>query len=226
MLEISIIKCLQDNYSYLVRDKKTNLVAIVDPSEFLKVDQEINKKYKKLDFILNTHHHSDHVGGNLALKAKYKSQIICSAYDQDKVPGADIKKKDNDYFIFGETKFKIIHVPGHTLDHIIFYSEIDSVLFSGDTLFSLGCGRVFEGSYEQMFNSLEKIKKLPKNTKIYCGHEYTNNNGLFCLSIDKDNVRLKNRIEDVKIRDKKNLPTLPVTLGAVSYTHLTLPTKA
>ena len=101
MLEISIIKCLQDNYSYLIRDKKTNLIAIVDPSEFLKVDQEINKKYKKLDFILNTHHHSDHVGGNLALKAKYKSQIICSAYEQDKVPGADIKKKDNDYFIFG-----------------------------------------------------------------------------------------------------------------------------
>ena len=222
MLEISIIKCLQDNYSYLIRDKKTNLIAIVDPSEFLKVDQEINKKYKKLDFILNTHHHSDHVGGNLALKTKYKSQIICSAYDQDKVPGADIKKKDNDYFIFGETKFKIIHVPGHTLDHIIFYSEIDSVLFSGDTLFSLGCGRVFEGSYEQMFNSLEKIKKLPINTKIYCGHEYTNNNGKFCIKIDKDNLNLKKRIKEVKSKIDLKEPTIPITLQEEIETNIFL----
>ena len=143
MLEISIIKILEDNYSYLIKDKKTNLVAVVDPSEFQNVDEEISKKYKKLDFILNTHHHSDHVGGNLELKKKYSSKIVCSAYDQDKVPGADIKKKGNEYFVFGETKFKIIHVPGHTLDHIIFFLEIDEVLFSGDTLFSLGCGRIF-----------------------------------------------------------------------------------
>ena len=222
MLEISIIKCLQDNYSYLVRDKKTNLVAIVDPSEFLKVDQEINKKYKKLDFILNTHHHSDHVGGNLALKAKYKSQIICSAYDQDKVPGADIKKKDNDYFIFGETKFKIIHVPGHTLDHIIFFSEIDSVLFSGDTLFSLGCGRVFEGSYEQMFNSLEKIKKLPKNTKIYCGHEYTKSNLNFCSAYDSRNSLLKKKEIDIQKKLNSNQPTIPSTLEQEIKTNIFL----
>ena len=107
MLEIKIIKCLEDNYSYLLKDKKTNLVAVVDPSEFQTVDEEINKNYKKLDFILNTHHHFDHVGGNLQLKTKYNAKVVCSAYDQNKVPGADIKKRDNDYFIFGETKFKI-----------------------------------------------------------------------------------------------------------------------
>ena len=103
MLEIKIIKCLEDNYSYLLKDKKTNLVAVVDPSEFKTVDEEINKNYKKLDFILNTHHHFDHVGGNLQLKTKYNAKVVCSAYDQNKVPGADIKKRDNDYFIFGET---------------------------------------------------------------------------------------------------------------------------
>ena len=123
MLEIKIIKCLEDNYSYLLKDKKTNLVAVVDPSEFKTVDEEINKNYKKLDFILNTHHHFDHVGGNLQLKTKYNAKVVCSAYDQNKVPGADIKKRDNDYFIFGETKFKVIHVPGHTLDHIVFFSD-------------------------------------------------------------------------------------------------------
>ena len=222
MLEISIIKCLKDNYSYLIKDKKTNLIGVIDPSEFKAVEKEIDKNYKKLDFILNTHHHFDHVGGNLDLKMKYNSQIVCSAYDQDKVPGADIKKKDNDYFIFGETKFKIIHVPGHTLDHIIFFSEIDSVLFSGDTLFSLGCGRVFEGSYEQMFNSLEKIKKLPKNTKIYCGHEYTNNNGKFCIKIDKDNLNLKNRIREVKSKIDLKEPTIPTTLQEEIETNIFL----
>ena len=212
MLEIKIIKCLEDNYSYLLKDKKTNLVAVVDPSEFKTVDEEISKNYKKLDFILNTHHHFDHVGGNLQLKTKYNAKVICSAYDQNKVPGADIKKRDNDYFIFGETKFKVIHVPGHTLDHIVFFSETDEVLFSGDTLFSLGCGRVFEGSYEQMFNSLEKIKELPKSTKIYCGHEYTKNNAKFCTKIDKDNLKLKKRVKDVTNKTNLEEPTIPITL--------------
>tara|TARA_A100000164_G_scaffold173101_1_gene153709 strand:+ start:746 stop:1510 length:765 start_codon:yes stop_codon:yes gene_type:complete len=222
MLEISIIKCLEDNYSYLIKDKKTNLVAVVDPSEFQNVDEEISKKYKKLDFILNTHYHSDHVGGNLELKNKYSSKIVCSAYDRDKVPGADIKKKDNEYFVFGETKFKIIHVPGHTLDHIIFFSEIDEVLFSGDTLFSLGCGRIFEGSYEQMFSSLEKIKKLPDKTKIYCGHEYTNNNGKFCIEIDKDNSKLKKRIKEVRSKIDLNEPTIPSILQDEIETNIFL----
>ena len=107
---------------------------------------------------MNTHHHFDHVGGNLQLKAKYNAKVVCSAYDQNKVPGADIKKRDNDYFIFGETKFKVIHVPGHTLDHISYYSDNDKpILFCGDTLFSGGCGRLFEGTPDQMYHSLKKL---------------------------------------------------------------------
>jgi len=222
MLDIRIIKCLSDNYSYLIRDKKTNLVGIIDPSEFNPVDLEISKTYKKLDFILNTHHHNDHVGGNIDLKEKYNSKIICSIYDQKRIPGADIKKNDGDKFSLGETNFKIIHIPGHTLGHIAFYSEEASTIFTGDTLFSLGCGRIFEGTFEQMFESLKKIQNLPKNTMMYCGHEYTKNNGQFCVSIDKDNSKLKDRIQYVKNRAKKNLPTLPVTLGEELETNIFL----
>ena len=222
MLEITIIKCLSDNYSYLVRDTKTNLVGVIDPSEFKPIDKEINKTYKKLDFILNTHHHNDHVGGNIDLKKKYNSKIICSSYDEKKIPGVDIKKSDGDQFSLGETNFKIIHIPGHTLGHIALYSEKANVIFTGDTLFSLGCGRIFEGTFEQMFESLEKIKNLPKNTMLYCGHEYTEKNGQFCISIDKENTKLKNRIEDVKSKTQKKLPTLPITLGEEIETNIFL----
>ena len=222
MLEVKIIKCLSDNYSYLIRDKKTNLVGVLDPSEFNSVDLEITKTYKKLDFILNTHHHNDHVGGNIDLKEKYNSKIICSLYDEKRIPGADIKKKEGDKFSLGETNFRVIHIPGHTIGHIAFYSEKAGIIFTGDTLFSLGCGRIFEGTFEQMLGSLEKIQNLPKNTMIYCGHEYTKNNGQFCLSIDKDNSKLKERIEYVKNRVKKNLPTLPVTLGEGIETNIFL----
>ena len=222
MLDIIIISCLSDNYSYLVRDKKTNLVGVVDPSDFGQVDKEISKTYKKLDFILNTHHHNDHVDGNINLKKKYNSKVICSSYEGEKIPGADIKKGDDEKFILGETDFKVIHIPGHTLGHIAFYSEKAGVIFTGDTLFSLGCGRIFEGTFEQMFNSLEKIKKLKKNTMIYCGHEYTNSNGKFCISIDKDNENLKKRIQEVKNKNQKKIPTLPISLGNELETNIFL----
>ena len=220
MLDVSIIKCLSDNYSYLIRDKKTNLVGVVDPSEFNAVDSKISKTYKKLDFILNTHHHDDHVGGNMDLKKKYNSKIVCSSYDESRIPGVDIKKSDGDRFSLGETDFKIIHIPGHTLGHIAFYSEKTNVIFVGDTLFSLGCGRIFEGTFEQMFASLEKIKNLSKNTMVYCGHEYTNKNGQFCISIDKENIKLRGRIEDAKSKTQKKLPTIPTTLGEELETNI------
>ena len=220
MLDVSIIKCLSDNYSYLIRDKKTNLVGVVDPSEFNSVDSKISKTFKKLDFILNTHHHDDHVGGNMDLKKKYNSKIVCSSYDESRIPGVDVKKSDGDRFSLGETDFKIIHIPGHTLGHIAFYSEKTNVIFVGDTLFSLGCGRIFEGTFEQMFASLEKIKNLSKNTMVYCGHEYTNKNGQFCISIDKENIKLRGRIEDAKSKTQKKLPTIPTTLGEELETNI------
>ena len=222
MLDISIINCLSDNYSYLIRDKETNLVGVVDPSEFNPVDLKISKTYKKLDFILNTHHHHDHVGGNIDLKKKYNSKVICSSYDEGRIPGLDIKKSDGDQFSLGETEFKIMHIPGHTLGHIAFYSQKNKVIFTGDTLFSLGCGRIFEGTFEQMFKSLEKIKSLPKNTMMYCGHEYTKNNGQFCTSIDEENRKLQNRIKNADDKIKNNLPTIPITLGEELETNIFL----
>tara|TARA_B100001029_G_C15052133_1_gene451551 strand:+ start:1101 stop:1865 length:765 start_codon:yes stop_codon:yes gene_type:complete len=222
MLEITIIKCLSDNYSYLIKDKKTNIVGVVDPSEFKAVDIEIEKKYKKLDFILNTHHHNDHTGGNLGLKKKYNSKIVCSSYSQKQIPGADIKKKDDDLFKFGNLNFKVMHIPGHTLDHISFFCDEAKAIFTGDTLFSLGCGRVFEGTYEQMFASIEKIKNLPKDTLIYCGHEYTLNNGKFCLSIDRENNKLLKKIDKIKKKLKKNSPTIPVSLDDELETNIFL----
>ncbi len=222
MLNIIIIKCLSDNFSYLIRDEKTNTVGVVDPSEFEAVDFEISKTYKKLDFILNTHHHQDHIGGNRDLKKKYNAKVICSSYDKKIIPDNDINKNDGDNFSFGETNFKIIHIPGHTNGHIAYYSKKNDIIFTGDTLFSLGCGRIFEGTFKQMFESLEKIKNLPKNTMIYCGHEYTKKNGEFCISIDSENQNLKRRIQEVINRNKKNEPTIPVSLNKEIETNIFL----
>ena len=142
--------------------------------------------------------------------------------DAERIPGIDIKLSDENIWKEDNFEAKIMHIPGHTLGHIAYYSEKANIIFTGDTLFSLGCGRIFEGTFEQMFNSLEKIKKLKKNTMIYCGHEYTESNGKFCISIDKDNETLKKRIRDVKNKNEKKIPTLPVTLGDELETNIFL----
>ena len=211
-MDIDIISCLNDNYSYLIKDDQTNVVAIIDPSEFDPCDKKIVQKYKKLDFILNTHHHFDHVGGNEELKKKYGSKILGFERDKKRIPSIDVLLKDGQKFKIGNLNFKTIFIPGHTSGHIAFYLEKEKVVFTGDTLFSLGCGRVFEGTYQQMFNSLNKIKNLPEDTKIYCGHEYTKSNLGFCLKFNPNNKYLKDkeRVIEEKINDGK--PTIPSTI--------------
>ena len=211
-MNIEIIPCLNDNYSYLIKDDQTNVVAIIDPSEFDRCDKKIVQKYKKLDFILNTHHHFDHVGGNEELKKKYGAKILGFEKDKKRIPSIDLLLKDGQEFKIGNLNFKTIFVPGHTSGHIAFYLEKEKVVFTGDTLFSLGCGRVFEGTYQQMFNSLNKIKNLPEDTKIYCGHEYTKSNLGFCLKFNPNNKYLKDkeRVIEEKINDGK--PTIPSTI--------------
>ena len=211
-MDIDIISCLNDNYSYLIKDDQTNVVAIIDPSEFDPCDKKIVQKYKKLDFILNTHHHFDHVGGNEELKKKYGSKILGFERDKKRIPSIDVLLKDGQKFKIGNLNFKTIFIPGHTSGHIAFYLEKEKVIFTGDTLFSLGCGRVFEGTYQQMFNSLNKIKNLPGDTKIYCGHEYTKSNLGFCLKFNPNNKYLKDkeRVIEEKINDGK--PTIPSTI--------------
>ena len=211
-MKVEIIKCLNDNYSYLIYEKETNTVSIVDPSEFNSCD-EIIKRYNKLDFILNTHHHADHVDGNLKLKEKYNSKVLGFDLDKDRIPGIDVLLKENQKQKIGNLEFKVIFVPGHTRGHIAFYFEGEKIVFTGDTLFSLGCGRVFEGTYKEMLNSLIKLKKLPPETKVYCGHEYTRTNLDFCLKYDSKNVALKDKSLKLNSILKKNLPSIPTTIN-------------
>ena len=221
-MKIEIIPCLNDNYSYLIKDDQTDTVAIIDPSEFGPCDKKINQNYKRLDFILNTHHHFDHIGGNADLKKKYDSKILGFEKDKKRIPEIDILLKDDQEFKVGNLKFKTLFIPGHTLGHIAFYFEKEKVIFTGDTLFSLGCGRVFEGTYQQMFNSLNKIKNLPWDTKIYCGHEYTKKNLEFCLKFNPNNNYLKDKEKVIDVKTKVGKPTIPSTIKDEIQTNIFL----
>ena len=212
-MKIEIIPCLNDNYSYLIHDEISNTVAIVDPSEFIPCDTIISKNYKKLDFILNTHHHYDHVGGNEELKKKYNSKVLGFENDKNRIPQIDTVLKDNQEFKIGTLNFTTIFIPGHTRGHVAFYFKKERVVFSGDTLFSLGCGRVFEGTYKQMFQSLNKLKNLPGETKVYCGHEYTFKNLEFCLKFNPNNNFLKKKKNNIELSLKNKKPTIPSTIA-------------
>ena len=220
-MKIEIIPCLNDNYSYLISEKETDTISIVDPSEFETCDKII-KKYNKLDFILNTHHHADHVNGNLELKKKYNSKILGFNQDKKRIPGIDILLKENQKQKMGNLEFEVIFIPGHTKGHIAFFFSKEKIAFTGDTLFSLGCGRVFEGTHEEMFYSLNKIKNLPPDTKIYCGHEYTKSNLNFCLAYDPHNIFLKEKAIDIQKKLNSNLPTIPSILGQEIKTNIFL----
>ena len=221
-MNIEIIPCLNDNYSYLLYDKISNTVVIIDPSEFEACDNVINKNYKKLDFILNTHHHYDHVGGNEKLKKKYNSTILGFENDKNRIPGIDKVLNDNQDFKIGSLNLTTIFIPGHTSGHVAFYFKKEKILFTGDTLFSLGCGRILEGTYEQMFQSLNKLKNLPGETKVYCGHEYTFKNLEFCLKFNPNNSFLKKKKNDVELSLKNNKPTVPSTIRDEIKTNIFL----
>ena len=212
-MKVEIIKCLQDNYSYLLINEKNQNACIIDPSEAKPIIDFVEKKNINLKFILNTHHHYDHVGGNNELKKKYGVKIIGFKDDKDRIPEIDIFVENNQTWMDEDFEAKIIHIPGHTLGHICFYFSKDKIAFTGDTLFSLGCGKIFEGTYEQMFASLNKLKKLPSDTKIYCGHEYTLKNSMFCAQYEKNNKNLEKKIFEIQDKIKNNLPTLPSTIG-------------
>ena len=222
MLNIEIISCLSDNYSYLLEDKELNIVGIIDPSDFDTCDKIIKKKYNKLDYILNTHHHFDHVGGNKKLKEKYRAKVLGFELDKDRIPGIDIILKDKQNFKLGNSSFEVIFIPGHTKGHIAFYFKDEKIVFTGDTLFSLGCGKVFEGTYEQMFSSLNKLKNLPTDTKIYCGHEYTKKNLEFCLEYDSNNELLKQKTNWINSKIESDYPTIPITIGEEKKTNIFL----
>ena len=213
MLDVIQIPVLQDNYLYLIIDKSTGLTACVDPAVADPVISKLNELNKNLDFILNTHHHFDHVGANLELKKKYNCKIIGNEKDKERIPGINIFLNEGDNFSVGESKSIVMAVSGHTIGHICFHFPEDKLIFCGDTLFSLGCGRLFEGSPGVMVESLLKLRSLPNETKIYCAHEYTLQNALFALSLEPENEAIKRKIIQIKDLRSKNLSTIPSTLA-------------
>ncbi len=224
-MKIEIIKCLKDNYSYLIIDETNKNACVVDPSEGEPIINFIENNKINLKYILNTHHHYDHVGGNLELKKKYNSNIIGFKEDKDRIPGVDIFVENNQIWKKDNFEAKIYHIPGHTTGHVAYYFFNEKKIFTGDTLFSLGCGKIFEGTYEQMFNSLNKIKELPKDTEIYCGHEYTLQNSNFCIANDSKNFKLKDKIIKIKEKLRNGLPTMPTILSDELECNIFLKTK-
>lgn len=211
------IPMLSDNYAWLLTDISTGTTALVDPAEAAPAVEVLTAQAQKLDFIFLTHHHADHIGGVPELVAAYHPQVVGNAADANRLPQLDIKVHEGSVIALGASSVQVMEVSGHTLGHIAYYIAGDEdgvgLLLCGDTLFSLGCGRLFEGSAEQMFAALAKFKKLPANTLVCAGHEYTQANAKFAQSVDPDNEALKIRISEVTALRAKGLPTLPVTLG-------------
>jgi|TARA_B100001079_G_scaffold155350_1_gene133133 hydroxyacylglutathione hydrolase len=221
-MQVTPIPCLTDNYAYIINDNNFKIVGVVDPSEASPVIDFLQQQNLRLDYILNTHHHFDHIGGNIELKKKYNAKVVGFNGDKHRIPDIDITLNDKDEWVFGNSQVKILHIPGHTLGHICFFFKKEKIAFTGDTLFSLGCGKIFEGDHEQLLRSLNKIKKLPRDTKIYCGHEYTYKNAEFCMKYDEDNISLKKQFEKIKKLRSNNLPTIPVILDDELRTNIFL----
>ena len=213
MLKIFIINALSDNYIYLLRNEHKNITGVIDPGEAEPVIKFLNDKKWHLDEVINTHHHHDHVGGNRMLLDIYKSKLIAPSYENARISNIDVLVSDNETVNITGISTKVFHTPGHTLGHVCFYMPEEKCLFSGDTLFYLGCGRVFEGTMDQMWLSLLKLRSLPDDTTVYCGHEYTLSNMKFAKYIDSENALLDEVSLKIENKREKLLPTVPFNLG-------------
>lgn len=218
--QVSQLPVFNDNYIYIIHNKKNALV--VDPANSEPVLNFVEKHHLNILAILNTHHHHDHVGGNLDIVHRFECPIYCSPYDFNRIPGATNAISEGEQLVFEDLRFSVIDLPGHTLGHIGYRECSKKWLFSGDTLFSMGCGRLFEGTPEQMFNSLKKISTLPADTLIFCSHEYTLDNIRFTLSLDPQNEVINNKLKAVLKMRQHNLPTVPTTIGEESKSNLFL----
>jgi hydroxyacylglutathione hydrolase len=219
-LTVELIPAFQDNYIYLLRVPGSDVVGIVDAGDAAPAIAELDRQGLTLTHIFNTHHHPDHVGGNDALKARFpKAKLIGPASETARIPGMDQTVVDGEKVEFGPLSFKVVEVPGHTRGHIAFWTEQGAAVFCGDTLFAMGCGRMFEGNAAQMWNSLGKLKWLPSVTRVYCGHEYTQTNARFALTVDPDNAALVSRAAEVAQLRAAGKPTIPSTIGLENETN-------
>ncbi len=218
-LVVHTFPCLSDNYGFLIHDPVSKETVCVDTPDAQAIDKQLKDKNWQLSHIFNTHHHLDHVGGNLELKEKYQCEIIASEYDQDRIPGIDSTVKEGDAVSLGKHEAIIYETPGHTLGHIVCHFQKEQYLFAGDTIFAMGCGRLFEGSAEQMFHSLAKIKSLPDDTTIFCAHEYTEANARFAISVETENLALQQRYKKIISLREKQIATVPYLLGEDKQTN-------
>ncbi len=218
-LEVHQFPCLSDNYGYLIHDPDTGVTAAIDTPEVAPINAALEEKGWQLTHILNTHHHFDHAGGNLELKERWNCTIVGSRDDADRIPGIDVKVGDGDTYTFGNFEAQVFDVSGHTIGHIAFYFPEAGKLFCGDALFALGCGRLFEGSPAQMWDSLQKLIELPDSTGVYCAHEYTQANAAFALSVEPQNDALQARSKEIDSLRSEGKPTVPSTIGLEKETN-------
>jgi len=216
-LTVHQFPCLSDNYGFLIRDEATGLAACIDTPDADAILAQLDKLGWKLALILNTHWHPDHAGGNAAVKAATGAQVVGPA-EVEKLSPVDRLVGDGDEVALGETRFEVIDTGGHTLGHITYFDAADRIAFVGDTLFALGCGRLFEGTPQQMWTSLQRIAALPEDTTVYCAHEYTASNARFALSVD-DGPALKARAEAVFAARERGEPTVPTTIAVEKATN-------
>ena len=218
-IEVHQFPCLNDNYGFLVHDVETGNTATVDTPEVGPINAALEEKGWQLTHILNTHHHFDHAGGNEELKERWGCTVVGAANDAHRIPGIDVTVSDGDSFALGGSNAHVFETPGHTTGHIAFYFAEDGVAFVGDTIFALGCGRLFEGTPDQMWTSLSKLMALPDETVVYCAHEYTQANAAFALSVEPDNSALQSRAEEIADLRAKGIPTVPTTIGLERATN-------
>ncbi len=212
-LDIVLVPALSDNYVYLLHDQATGATAVVDPGEAAPVEAALAERGWTLTHILNSHHHADHIDGNTALKTKYNATLVGPKAEAARIDDMDVTVAEGDSYDFAGHAAAVYETPGHTSGHIAFYFADSDALFCGDTLFALGCGRMFEGTPEQFWTSLSKLRDLPDATRVYCGHEYTSSNAKFALSIDGDNPALKARADEIERLRADGQPTVPSLLG-------------
>ncbi len=224
-MQVFRLAALSDNYIFLLYDRKQNIAAVVDPAQAKPVLTKLGELNADLVAIFNTHHHSDHVGGNQKLIEKFPQLTVYGgSSDKGRIPGQQVFLEDGSRVNFGSRTAEVLFVPGHTRAHIAYYfppehSEETGELFCGDTLFAGGCGRLFEGTPAQMVNSLSKIRALPDNTRVWCAHEYTLNNLKFAITVDGENPELQQRFEEVKAHRSRNEATVPSLLGVEKHTN-------
>ncbi len=211
--------CRSDNFGVLIHDPASNLTAAIDAPEEAPIRAHLAEKGWRLDAIFTTHHHGDHVEGNAGLKAEFGCSITGPAAEADRIPGIDREVRGGETVAFGTIEMRVIDTPGHTLGHICYWLPGEAIAFTADTLFAMGCGRVFEGTPEMMYASLERLRALPDETVVYCGHEYTEANARFALTVDPDNPELRYRCDAVKKLTAAGRPTLPTTIGLEKKTN-------